>query len=75
LYLNINTDKKEPLYYIKITTEGIFQWNENLSEVLIEQLLKQNAPAVLLSYARTSISFMTISAGLPSLDIPLLDLT
>ncbi len=66
--------KNEIPYYLEATIEGIFGWDDgDFSEEKLNSLLNVNAPAVLLSYIRTSTSLMTVSAGLPPLVIPLMN--
>lgn len=61
-------------FYLKNIIEGVFSWENNIfTEEQISLLLKENAPAVLLSYIRTNTSLITISAGLKPLVIPLIN--
>ncbi len=60
-------------FYIRIIVEGEFKWEENIDNS--EQLLKINAPALLLSYARSMITQLTVFAGFEPLIIPLVDFT
>lgn len=64
--------KEEP-YYLKTVIEGIFVWDDKMPETTRDVLLRQNAPAILLSYIRSSISIMTISGGFEPLVLPLLN--
>ncbi len=60
-------------YYINIIMEGGFTWSRDLEEDKINELLKTNAPAILLSYIRPYLSDLTTGAGYPPLILPLLD--
>ncbi len=61
-------------YYLQCTIEGIFSWEEGvLNDDIIEDLLRINAPAVLLSYIRSTTSLITLSAGFVPLVIPLIN--
>jgi len=60
-------------FYIRIIVEGEFKWEENIDNS--ELLLKINAPALLLSYARSMITQLTVFAGFEPLIIPLVDFT
>lgn len=64
-------------FQIFVIIEGAFTWSEELEEDkdLLESLLNENAPAVLYGYVRQEIRMMTINAGVPILDIPLMDFT
>lgn len=60
-------------FYINIKIEGIFIWKEINDEDLLNSLLYENAPAVLLSFIRSMISQITAYSGYPTLIIPLLN--
>lgn len=64
--------KVEP-YYLKTVIEGIFVWDDTIPETMRDMLLRENAPAILLSYIRSSVSIMTISGGFEPLVLPLLN--
>ena len=66
---------KEAPYYINIIMEGDFTWSEDLEEDKINDLLRRNAPSILLSYIRPYLSNLTTGAGYPPLILPLLDFT
>ena len=55
---------------IKLASE--FSW-QDLAENKIDVLLRQNAPALLLSYARPIISSITSASKFPTYNIPFLD--
>ncbi|MFZ3172414.1 MAG: protein-export chaperone SecB [Carboxydocellales bacterium] len=62
-------------FKISMEIEGHFKWDEELekNEVLLENMLKQNAPAILYSYVRPLITLITIEANMPPLVIPLMN--
>ena len=62
-------------FQIKVEIEGYFNWDEDLGEnaALLETMLKQNAPAILYSYARPLITLITVEANMPPLVIPLMN--
>lgn len=68
-------------FYINVKIKGHFVWSEmeDLPDTnncdLIETLLNQNAPAILLSYVRSIISQITAFSGYPTLIIPLINFT
>jgi len=62
--------KKYP-FYIKSEIKGFFSWNKELKD--IDTYLKVNAPAVLLSYLRSIIVQLTVFAGYPPLNLPLIN--
>jgi preprotein translocase subunit SecB len=55
--------------------EGEFAWDDSVPEDMVNQMLKINAPAILLSYDRSIISQLTTYSDMPSLIIPLIDFT
>lgn len=62
-------------FKIEMEIEGLFGWEENLKNNMLqlESLLKENAPAILYSYLRPLITLMTVEANLPPLVIPLMN--
>lgn len=53
-----------------------FTWDaESLDKALIDILLQQNAPALLLGYLRPIIADITMKSGLPPYQIPFMDFT
>ncbi|MCD6577996.1 protein-export chaperone SecB [bacterium] len=69
-------DKKElekyP-FFMNLEIEGVFSWSENVDN--IDEYLKINAPAVLMSYLRSIVTQLTVFAGYPPLILPLIDFT
>jgi len=69
-------DREEILkypFFIRLEIEGSFRWNENINNP--ENYLKINAPAILLSYLRSIIIQLTVMAGHPPLNLPLINFT
>jgi len=64
---------KEYPFYIKVVISGIFTWDKDTNNEILQELLQFNAPAVLLSYIRTMISTLTAFSGYPALIIPLMN--
>ena len=64
-------------FQIKLEIEGEFHWDEELekNEKLLENMLRQNAPAILFSYVRPLITLITVEANMPPLVIPLMNFT
>jgi preprotein translocase subunit SecB len=52
-----------------------FRWEIGLSNEAIDAFLKQNAPALLLSYARPIISMTTNASRFPAYNIPFINFT
>jgi len=68
-------DVKESPFVIEIEVEGHFRWTDELDKnnERLENMLKQNAPAILYSYARPLITLITVEANMPPLVIPLMN--
>lgn len=64
--------EKHP-FYIRLEIEGSFKWSESITNP--ENYLKINAPAILLSYLRSIIIQLTVMAGQPPLNLPLINFT
>ncbi len=62
-------------FFMQVIMQGFFKWDENMEEELYKQLLRTNAPAVLLSYIRPFVSQLTTASGYPPLILPLIDFT
>ena len=57
-----------------VTCSGqiMFEWSID-DEKIVNQILAQTAPSVLVAYMRPLISMFTHSSGLPAFELPLLD--
>lgn len=76
LAIKIGSIGSDSPFYIEMTLGSEFKWDENAyDEATIEALLKTNAPALLLSYARPIIANITNSSKYPVYNIPLIDFT
>lgn len=61
-------------FKIDMEIEGHFSWDEKLSQsTQLEDMLRQNAPAILYSYIRPIITLITVEANMPPLVIPLMN--
>ena len=74
--LSVFEDFESPYspFKCEISYLGEFFWDESLDGV-IDNMLKINAPATIISYIRPILSQFTMIAGLPILNLPLLDFT
>lgn len=63
-------------FYIKVVMNAMFQWDVDvISEDKIEQLLKTNGTALLISYARPHIAYLTSNSGFNTYQLPFLDVS
>jgi len=69
-----NGDISQVPFKLETSNEGYFGWDEELDNK-VDFLLKENAPAILLSYVRPLITQFTAFSNYPPLIIPLIDFT
>ena len=62
-------------FYLKVTMEAEFTWEHDIAEDDLNKLLSQNAPSVLLSYARPIVANLTSSSPYPTYNIPFMNFT
>ena len=70
----IGTNDNTSPFYIKATESAIFKFNGS-DEIAKNNLLKCNAPAVLLGYLRPIISTITALSPYSAYNLPLIDFT
>lgn len=76
LQIQIGQDDSTLPFYIDTVMSANFRWDaESYSPEQVSHLLSQNAPALLLSYARPIIATITNSSSFPVYNIPFLDFT
>lgn len=57
-------------FYIKAVETAMFKWNEELDANVLDKLLRQNAPSLLLSYVRPIITQITAASPVDAYNIP-----
>lgn len=72
LTLEINIDNKEAPFELRIKFSSYFRW-EDLDEKAVEDLLKYNAPALLLGYMRPIVAGITSSSRFPTYNLPFIN--
>ncbi len=73
LGLEINEPGDE--IYLKIVAVGSYVFNEEIEEKMLDSFFYLNAPAILFPYLRAYISTLTTLSGIPSVNLPTLNLT
>lgn len=68
-------DLDDKSYVFTVTYTSEFSWSEDVGEKNVESFLTINAPALLLSYVRNTVSNLTSSARVERLDLPFYDFT
>lgn len=70
LTLNIGDANSNSPFVIRATESAEFRWDNSLEPNVVEDLLKLNAPALLLSYLRPIIAQITSSTKYGTYNIP-----
>ena len=74
--LTVQTLVITPSFRASLIHAALFRWNpEKVDAEHSEKLLKQNAPALLLSYLRPTISLITSASPYAAYDIPFMNFT
>ncbi len=73
--LNIIISSESKNININLLIKGAFKSISIMDEELFNKMCEINAPAVLLPYARAYISSCTVLAGIPPINIPLMNLS
>lgn len=75
LRLRIGEKTKNMPFMCEIEMVAKFKVEEEMEREQFQRLLNVNAPAMLTSYARPIIAFMTMQSGLPVFHLPFIDFT
>lgn len=75
LYGEIGEISENSPFYIELEMESYFKWNDDISEKVLKKLLKRNGSALLLSYMRPIVAFVTGQSGIAPYNIPYIDFT
>ena len=75
--LNFEIGTREDIspFYIKATEKANFRWDESLTEGMVDKLLNQNAPSLLVSYLRPIIVQITAASPYGAYNIPFINFT
>lgn len=76
--LELNIYEKDNVaypFFLSISMEGKFAWDEDINEEMVDVLLNENAPSVLVSFIRPYVMTLTAGAGFDSFILPLFDFT
>jgi len=65
--------KEEKPFHLAVQMTGIFQFQTELQDEELNNILKQHAINILLPYLRALISNITVNAGLPPVILPLIN--
>lgn len=62
-------------FFIRVLLKASFKWDDSIQEELLDELLRTNAPALLVSYARPIIANVTGWSGFPLYNLPYIDMS
>mgnify|MGYP000887505388 FL=1 len=62
-------------FYIKSKEEADFKWDDSINDIMLDRLLNQNAPSLLLSYLRPIIAQITNASKYGVYNIPFINFT
>lgn len=72
LALEINYEKEDAPFKLKIKVASDFKW-EHIETERVDAMLKNNAPALLLSYMRPIVASITNSSNFPAYNLPFMN--
>lgn len=73
--LQLNIDGDNVPFHISIAMSSMFSWSEDLDKETIDNMLKVNAPSLLLSYIRPIITNVTANSRYSALYLPFMDMS
>ena len=76
LHIQVGSESNDLPFYVSMVMAANFKWDADCySSEQLDSLLQQNAPALLLTYARPIIANITNSSGLPAYNLPYINFT
>lgn len=73
LTLEIGKKDSEDPFYVCATEMAEFRWSEALNNEMVEKMLNQNAPSLLVGYLRPIISQITAASPYNAYNLPFID--
>ena len=73
LTLEIGKKDSDDPFYVCATEMAEFRWSEALNNEMVEKMLNQNAPSLLLGYLRPIISQITAASPYNAYNLPFID--
>lgn len=71
----IGEESEAKPFLLEIEVSACFKWDESVEKDKVDFLLNQNAPALLISYARPIVAMITNASHYPVYNLPFIDLT
>lgn len=75
LTVDVGEESPNCLFFISVTMQASFRWDEKTPSNMADQLLKSNAPALLLGYIRPYIAQITEASPINTVHIPFMNFT
>ena len=75
LTIDVGEESENCLFYISVTMQASFRWDEKTTRDMADKLLKSNAPALLLGYIRPHIAQITEASPINTVHIPFMNFT
>lgn len=75
LTLILGEKSEQVPFYIKAVETAMFKWDDGLNDNVLDKLLRQNAPSLLLSYLRPIITQITAASPVDAYNIPYINFT
>lgn len=75
LTVDVGEESSDFLFYISVTMQALFRWDDKTPSDMADQLLKNNAPALLLGYIRPYIAQITEASPINTVHIPFMNFT
>lgn len=73
LKFNLGKPEVDYPFYIEAIESARFRWEEGMEEGMVEGLLNQNAPSLLLSYLRPVVTQITAASSYGAFNIPFIN--
>lgn len=73
LRIEVGVKENNAPFTLRATFVANFKWPEEMSAEMVDAFLSQNAPALLLSYARPYIAMITNASRFPAYNIPFIN--
>ena len=75
LVIELGEKSKKTPFYVKAEETASFKWGADQEDEMVDSLLQQNAPALLLSYLRPVIVQITAASPYDAYNIPFINFT
>lgn len=73
--LTLQAESEEYPFSLRVKMTSQFRWDEGtMTEDMIEEMLRINAPSLLISYIRTIVATVTSGSKFPTWHIPFIDM-